>query len=107
LAIFSWIEGWYKLRQRRSGSGQIGPIDFEGSAERRTQAQIEKDAASQKKCPRTRLAHRALPTGAQASPVDKPASECARAASDNASNTAQSMEDATEVENLQLSVEMV
>jgi putative transposase len=113
LAIFTWIEAWYNPKRRHSGLGQMSPMNFERKHALEQQHKDKPPAA-----PATEQQH-GLPTGccapvhnpslaklkvppgyAQASPVDKPAPECATASNCRESTIANLVENNPEVKNL-------
>jgi putative transposase len=114
LAIFTWIESWYNPHRRHSGLGQMSPMNFERKHEQSKQEEKDKAAANQ-----TSADEHGLPTGCcapvdkaahvrregtqpcpQASPVDKPAPECATASNYRESTIAHLVENTHEVKNL-------
>jgi putative transposase len=113
LAIFTWIEAWYNPHRRHSGLGQMSPMNFERKHALQQQHKDKPPAA-----PATEQEH-GLPTGcgapvhnpslatlreppgyAQASPVDKPAPECATASNYRESTIAHLVENTPKVKNL-------
>jgi Integrase core domain len=114
LAIFTRIEAWYNPKPRHSDLGQMSPIEFERRHEQSKQAAKDKAATNQPSADEN-----GLPTGccapvhnpslatlreppgyAQASPVDKPAPECAAAPNCRKSIIANLVENNSEVKNL-------
>jgi putative transposase len=120
LAVFTWIESWYKPKRRHSGLGQMSPMAFESKHEQSKHEQKDQTQSQDKETTnQPRADKHGLPTGccapvhnpslatlreppgyAQAGPVDKPAPECITASSCRASTIANLVENTHEVKNL-------
>jgi putative transposase len=125
LAIFTWIESWYNPKRRHSGLGQMSPMNFEKNhAEKQRSHTHQKETQSDTNetnntTSQSSAQEHGLPTGCfapvhnpaharregapgyeQASPVDKPAPECASASNNCESTIANLVENTHEVKNL-------